>query len=248
MSIGQQLRDARISQQISIQEVATAIRLRATLISALEVDDFEICGGEAYGRAHQRMYAKYLGINLVDGSGSTSSNFLTLDEASPKIRIRPIGSGPNWSSILAIATVVVVAMVAVVTIGGNQGVEQVVVTEQLAPTAPPKPTTTSPAAPITASLEVGDVTAQAVDQATIRIEIVESYSWLRVSDSVGATIFQGTLTKGDFKEFIDSDKLSVVIGNSGAASLTINGVEVGVAGSKGQVLRTSIIPGQTTLY
>jgi cytoskeleton protein RodZ len=71
MSVGKTLHDARIAKNLSIADVAAAIRLRATIIQDIEQDLFDSCGGEVYGRGHQRMYARFLGLD-IDSQITTS--------------------------------------------------------------------------------------------------------------------------------------------------------------------------------
>src|SRR5690348_8142284 len=64
-SIGAALKHAREARGLSEVEVGEAINLRATLVRAIERDDFTLCGGDVYARGHLRAYAKLVGLDAA---------------------------------------------------------------------------------------------------------------------------------------------------------------------------------------
>ena len=48
-SVGQMVARARTSAGLTVAQVADTTRIRATLVSAIEQDDFRLCGGEVVG-------------------------------------------------------------------------------------------------------------------------------------------------------------------------------------------------------
>lgn len=247
MSVGKTLHDARIAKNLSIADVASAIRLRATIIQDIEQDLFDSCGGEVYGRGHQRMYARFLGLD-IDSQITTNSNLESEFEAlaMQPTMLKPIGARPNWSMVLGVGSAVVIAMLAVILVGNNQGVST--------PTPITSPTqtetnnsTTDNSEPVTAPTNEGDLTAAVSDGVSIEIKVVSDSSWLRVEDSSGAVVFQGVLRVGDERTFTDSAQLAIVLGNAGGVNFTLNGVDLGQPGGLGQVLRLTVLPGQTSI-
>jgi cytoskeleton protein RodZ len=247
MSVGKTLRDARMAKDLTIADVAAAIRLRATIIQDIEQDRFDTCGGEVYGRGHQRMYAKFLGLD-IDSQITTSPNLETEFEAlaiQPTM-LKPIGAKPNWSVVLGVGSAVVIAMLAVILVGNNQGVSKPT------PITAPSQTETENPTPensesVTAPTNDGDLTAAVSDGVSIEIKVVSDSSWLRVEDSSGAVVFQGVLRVGDERTFTDSAQLAIVLGNAGGVNFTLNGVNLGQPGGLGQVLRLTVLPGQTSI-
>jgi cytoskeleton protein RodZ len=63
MTVGEQLREARNSRGWSVQDVADQVKLRATIVSAIESDDLSLCGGDTYARGHIRAIAAALGLD-----------------------------------------------------------------------------------------------------------------------------------------------------------------------------------------
>ena len=63
MTVGLRLRTAREQAGMSVADVAAATRLRASIIEAMEADDFSLCGGSAYARGQLRMMAPFIGLD-----------------------------------------------------------------------------------------------------------------------------------------------------------------------------------------
>jgi cytoskeleton protein RodZ len=61
-SIGQMLREARESQGLSVEEVATRLRLMQRQVEAIEADDFASLGQPVFARGFVRNYAKLLDL------------------------------------------------------------------------------------------------------------------------------------------------------------------------------------------
>ena len=71
MSIGQALSAARRDAGLSIDDISAKTRLRATVIRAIEADDFSPCGGDFYARGHIRTLAALVGSTPRRCSPST---------------------------------------------------------------------------------------------------------------------------------------------------------------------------------
>jgi len=63
MSVGSLLHAARTDAGMTIDEVSERVRLRRTVVLALEEDDFSICGGAVYARGHLRAIARVLDLD-----------------------------------------------------------------------------------------------------------------------------------------------------------------------------------------
>jgi len=66
MSAGQMLNTARVERGISLEDLAQATKLRASILAAMESDDFSHCGGTVYARGQLRAIAPVLGIDPDD--------------------------------------------------------------------------------------------------------------------------------------------------------------------------------------
>jgi cytoskeleton protein RodZ len=63
-TIGQQLKRVREANNLTIQEVVQATRIRANHIEAFEADDFEALPSPIQARGFLRLYAEFLGVSL----------------------------------------------------------------------------------------------------------------------------------------------------------------------------------------
>jgi cytoskeleton protein RodZ len=69
MSAGQMLAAARAARGMSLDDLAQVTKLRASILGAMEDDDFTHCGGVVYARGQLRAIAPVLGLDpdeLVD--------------------------------------------------------------------------------------------------------------------------------------------------------------------------------------
>lgn len=63
MSLGEQLRAARTAAAMTVDDVAAATRMRASVLAALEDDDLAVLGPEVYARGHLRTIATVIGLD-----------------------------------------------------------------------------------------------------------------------------------------------------------------------------------------
>ena len=63
MRIGEALAGARRQADLTVAEVSERTRIRATIIRAIENDDYSACGGDFYARGHIRSIAKVVGTD-----------------------------------------------------------------------------------------------------------------------------------------------------------------------------------------
>ncbi len=65
MGIGGALAEARSEAGLSVDQVSERTRIRATIIRAIERDDYAMCGGDFYARGHIRAIARVVGTDPV---------------------------------------------------------------------------------------------------------------------------------------------------------------------------------------
>lgn len=63
MSTGSLIREARESAGLSLDDVAQITKIRASILAAMEDDDFSHCGGDVYARGQLRSIANAIGID-----------------------------------------------------------------------------------------------------------------------------------------------------------------------------------------
>ncbi len=62
-SIGDELAQARELAGMSLDDVAAQTKIRASILAAIESDDFSVCGGDAYARGQLRTIAQVVGLD-----------------------------------------------------------------------------------------------------------------------------------------------------------------------------------------
>jgi len=108
-SIGQTLRAAREAQRISVEEVATRLRLMLRQVEAIEADDFDSLGQPVFARGFVRNYAKLLNLppeELVARMGGDSAEPAVVSKAPPPA-VRSWLSSP-WLILAALGLLFVV--------------------------------------------------------------------------------------------------------------------------------------------
>ncbi len=63
MGVGGALAEARSEAGLTVDQVSERTRIRATIIRAIERDDYAICGGDFYARGHIRAIARVVGTD-----------------------------------------------------------------------------------------------------------------------------------------------------------------------------------------
>ncbi len=151
--VGDQLRLARESRGVALEEAATDTRIRSEYLSALEADNFAALPGDVYTRGFLRNYAVYLGLEPAgviaayegrnDGARKRVLPARTTPTAPPprrpeSIRIQPLSPtpvniqvryGPNIRLLAVLAVIVLlVAVLANNLINGVRHVQQELLT------------------------------------------------------------------------------------------------------------------------
>ncbi|HVQ87440.1 MAG TPA: RodZ domain-containing protein [Actinomycetes bacterium] len=244
MSLGESIRAARESAGLSIAQVSERTRIRGAVVSAIEQDSFELCGGDVYARGHIRSIAAVIGLDpepLVAEydaahavTAPTATEVFDAETSTTKER-----RGANWSAVMATALVIAVGLVAFQVFrsdsDGSRGTTTV---------ANPEPTVTAPET--TASPDPEETktqVAQAPDEVVLKVSAFpNAVSWLQVTNSSGAVLFSDNLSQGQSKTFRDDKALKVVVGNAAGVSLVVNGTNVGSPGAAGQVAHLTFTP------
>jgi cytoskeletal protein RodZ len=63
MSVGMTIKSARVSLGLTTADLASSTKIRESMLVALEADDFDSFGGDAYVRGHLKVLANCLGLD-----------------------------------------------------------------------------------------------------------------------------------------------------------------------------------------
>ena len=101
-----------------MDDVAADTRIRATLIRAIEADDFRLCGGNVYARGHIRSIARVVGVDAepliaefdTDHQVERVVAAVAAQPTDHEIVSRSERRRPNWTAAMAAALAVICAL------------------------------------------------------------------------------------------------------------------------------------------
>lgn len=236
MTIGEVLASYRQRAGMTVDEVSAATRIRATMIRAIEADDFSLCGGAVYARGHIRSIAAVLGVDpapLVEAFdvqyGAASA---TPAPPPPPRRRSPQQQAerptPRWAP-FALAAIVIIVIWAVWQFfsGGSSGHGHPTATPSAHPTTHPSahPSTAPPTA--TASASASATTTPSHHGVTVSVVVTGASSWVQVDSSSGQTAFARVMTTGQSMTASDPNSLTLIVGAPSEVNVTVNGKDVG---------------------
>lgn len=266
-ALGQRFRAAREARGLSLPEVAEQVRIRAVYLAAIEDEDWNAIGAPVYIRGFLRTYARFLGLDAEEvvaefnlGEGERGAIVPARGDIAD---IERAGGrrGLQLSPLIWIASLVAIVLVAFVVYNEltlpKSGQVGFLATPMPAPSvsatlpvATPTPVplpSGSPAAVAAASASppsgspspFGSPPASpgALESLTLRLS---APCWLRVSAD-GTVLAEGTYPAGTAKTFTGRS-VTVLVGNAGAADLTIDGKDIGSMGAPGQVVQRTFTP------
>jgi cytoskeleton protein RodZ len=257
VSVGEELSRARQERRLSVEDIAADTRIRATLIHAIEADNFDPCGGSVYARGHIRSIARLVGLDPApllaefdrthEGAAPAA---LTFEPASPtdhQAVARSERHGPNWAAAM-VAVLVIVVVAALFPLLRHHGAPGPAV-QNAGPPPPPVHHSAKPSpSPSVSSSPPSSATAQLnTNLASMLIRTTHDTTWMSVKTSNDRVLFEGLLPAGHQKLFTAKHGLTFTIGNAPAVDVVVNGHDIGSPPSSGNVSRGTVSPGANTV-
>ena len=229
--IGDKLRQKRLEQALSIDEVAAKTLIRQHLLVAIEKGLLEELPEPVYIQKFIKQYAQFLGLNGEELASSfpTSKSNRTNNQPAwslilPVIQLRPIH--------LYVMYIIAIAL-AVSTLSRSLSRNEAQTNNQL-PELPLVADSTKPLQP-KGSSNVESVSNTPKINKQIQIGVtLKAPSWIKVVAD-GKIAFQGLLPSGTQRTWVAKDNLTVLAGNAGGVLLTINQKESKQMGNLGEV-------------
>ena len=248
MSIGDTLAEARRQAGLTVTQVSQRTCIRETIIRGVERGDYSACGGDFYARGHIRSIARAVGADpeplireydQTQGAPRAISAADVFEPATPiKLRER---RRPNWSAAMVLALAVLVGFV---------------VYHVVSSSSPAKPTASSDSDPTgtTTHRSAGHrthpkptsspVPPTLADNVVIRLSATEN-CWVQLTTTNGRQIYEGVVYAGTSKHWTETQAVSLMLGNPGGVSVSVNGRNPVPAGST-EPVTLSLGPGQKT--
>ena len=240
MSLGEFLQGARESAGLSIDELSERTSLRAGLLREIENDNFVHCGGDTYARGHLRNIAEIISVDaqtLVDlYNNEHSTEVRKIHDMLVENSVTKIPTERktiSWKS-LAIASLVVLAVIA----GGRIIISNSETTVTPTSLSSPTPSTTPSSTPSTEASpsQSSEVATSASDKLSLTISATRGNSNIDVVVG-GKNLYKGPLFQGESKSFSAPNSISVYLSNAGDLDLTLNGEKIAPLGARNQEIR-----------
>lgn len=248
-SIGQTLREAREAQGLSVEEVATRLRLMQRQVDAIEADDFASLGQPVFARGFVRNYAK-----LLDLPPEALLARMAGDSSDTRVVTQPPAPPPHswlsspWLILLMLGLVVAVAVPIglYLWLNSDSGEDEAQTMPALPavtsgdPAASPPATDSAnepvvppafPAEPAKAAVAVA-----AAEQPAAAASSTEpsspagvlnfefgAESWVEIRDASGRMVHRQLNTPGSQVEVTGQPPFDLVVGNAAQVRMTYNG-------------------------
>jgi transcriptional regulator with XRE-family HTH domain len=229
--VGEQLREARATAGMTLEQVSAGTRIRVPVLRELEADRLGPASSAVYTRGHIRAIAAVLGVDPApivrafdDTVGAHAPSLPVVPDPVPAPR-RPAGglsvpvsappdrTSPRWLVASLAGVTVLVALLAIgMGLGGDsdRAREQALTVSESSPTPTPEAAPAPAPVPAPASLDL---------RATGR-------SWLSVRNRGGVELFGGLVDAGWTRRFEDPVAVTVRVGNAAAVSASCAGAPV----------------------
>jgi transcriptional regulator with XRE-family HTH domain len=224
--IGPELAAARTRLGLTVDQLAERTRIRPHVIEAVEVDDFEPCGGDFYARGHLRTLARVLGVDVTPLLASYDERYAHAPINPRRVfeaelatgahgSIRGTRGGPNWSVLVA----VVMALVLCWSIA------------RLVMDTPPELRGAQPVLNGSGGPQ-GTGTAPVADPVAVVVSAPSGGAQVVVRDASGEDVFKGNLSVGQTRELKASPPVRVM-SSDGAVTVSLAGGEARPVGEPG---------------
>jgi len=224
---GARLRAAREKKGLTVLQAAEKLHVDARVLEALEAEDFAALGADVYVRGHMRRYAE-----LVGESPSELQELTRIPRAAPAAH----SSALTLPALLAVVGVAIAGILWWALHLPGQRARDVLPAAAAPLGSPPAPapaTATPGEAPPGGVLPTTSLRSAPPPVAGAAAQLQLNFtaaSWVDISDASGHRLLHGLIPPGTTRSLSGAPPLRVVLGNSPAVALRLNGQPVSVNG------------------
>ncbi len=245
-SIGEELRQVRLRQGMSLEEISQRTRISLRWLEAIESDAFDRLPGLVFARNFVRLYATDLGLD----SDSLLMRLPRVDVDAAPLPNPPAGAGrPPWDPRMtaALASVLWLATAGAAGMGAWYYVNHYARHTFSSVISSPAPKPPASARSVVAASQVIDTRAIEVKNAqrpvsdafdaSRPVQVIltaHEATWVQVSAD-GQTAFVGMLHPNDTRTIAADDQVKILTGNAGGLDISLNGKPLDPIGPTGQV-------------
>jgi cytoskeleton protein RodZ len=233
------LQQARDAAGLSVEQISSLTSIRTSVIKDLESNSVNLSGGIAYARGHIRTIARVLNAKTGKAVNIDADLLVKEMEAGQNLDQRTMMQQLAENNVLEVPrervrikfSTLATASISILSIGfvAQIAINNVSVTNTV---VAPKPVAVKAPA-----VEAKTTTVTVPAGVNLVLTGVSGRSWVGLTNANGEQVFDGQIMAGQIQSFSDPQVLKAVIGNAGAVSIKVNGKDLGVAGSDGQVVR-----------
>ena len=233
------LQQARDAAGLSVEQISSLTSIRTSVIKDLESNSVNLSGGIAYARGHIRTIARVLNAKTGKAVNIDADLLVKEMEAGQNLDKRTMMQQLAENNVLEVPrervrikfSTLATASISILSIGfvAQIAINNVSVTNTV---VAPKPVAVKAPA-----VEAKTTTVTVPAGVNLVLTGVSGRSWVGLTNANGEQVFDGQIMAGQIQSFSDPQVLKAVIGNAGAVSIKVNGKDLGVAGSDGQVVR-----------
>ena len=233
------LQQAREAAGLSVEQISSLTSIRTSVIKDLESNSVNLSGGIAYARGHIRTISRVLNAKTGKAVNIDADLLVKEMEAGQNLDKRTMMQQLAENNVLEVPrervrikfSTLATASISILSIGfvAQIAINNVSVTNTV---VAPKPVAVKAPA-----VEAKTTTVTVPAGVNLVLTGVSGRSWVGLTNANGEQVFDGQIMAGQIQSFSDPQVLKAVIGNAGAVSIKVNGKDLGVAGSDGQVVR-----------
>ena len=238
------LQQARDAAGLSVEQISSLTSIRTSVIKDLESNSVNLSGGIAYARGHIRTIARVLNAKTGKAVNIDADLLVKEMEAGQNLDQRTMVQQLAENNVLEVPrervrikfSTLATASISILSIGfvAQIAINNVSVTNTV---VAPKPVAVKAPAVEAPAVEAKTTTDTLPAGVNLVLIGVSGRSWVGLTNANGEQVFDGQIMAGQIQSFSDPQVLKAVIGNAGAVSIKVNGKDLGVVGSDGQVVR-----------